>query len=69
MCNVWGFHSSVAEGTSVGLLGTTCPVTQHHILEDLRLEISMFLLQIFRQIALYVADCLRRFHRTWLNLT
>jgi len=69
MCNVWGFHSSVAEGISLGLLGTTCPVTQHHILEDLRLEILMFSFQTFRQMALNVADCLRRFHCTWLNLT
>lgn len=69
MCNVWGSHSSVAEDTLLGLLGTTCPVTGHNILEDLRLEISVFLLQIFRQIALYVADCLKRFHCTWLNLT
>jgi len=68
MCNVQGSHSSVAEDTSLGLLGTTCPVTQLHILEDLHLEISMFLLQTFRQIALYVTDCLKRFHRTWLNL-
>jgi hypothetical protein len=56
MCNVWGSHSTVAEDTSLGLLGTTCPVTQHHILEDLRLELLMFLLQTFRQTALYVAD-------------
>lgn len=69
MCNVWGSHSSVSEDTSVSLLGTTCPVTWHHILEDLCLEISMFLLQSFRQAALYVADCLKRFHCTWLNLT
>jgi len=46
MCNLWGFHSSVAEDTSLGLLGTTCPVTRHHILEDLCLEILMFLFRL-----------------------
>jgi len=68
MCNVWGSHSIVAEDTSLGLLGTACPVTHHHILQDLRLEILMFLLQTLRHVALYVADYLKRFHHTWLNL-
>ena len=54
MCNIWGSHNSVVEDSGLGLSGFTCLVTQHHILEDLCLEISVCLLQTFKRLCMWL---------------